>query len=135
ITHPDATFEQITYNRLDPAIVQDRAGRQTLLQYDSMRQLAKRTDALGRATILQWCSCGDIKSLTDPLGRTTAWHKDVQNRLISKQYGDGSQVTYTYESRTSRLRELIDEKLQRSEFSYNQDNTARSIVYANTTVA
>src|SRR5262249_4973611 len=87
ITHPDSTFEQITYDRLDPVVMQDRAGRQTLLEHSPLRQLTKRTDPLNRVTLFQWCSCGDIKSLTDPMGRTTTWHKDVQNRLISKQYG------------------------------------------------
>src|SRR5438874_1618844 len=97
-----------------------------------MEQLAKRTDPLGRVTRFQWCTCGDIKSLTDPLGRTTTWHKDIQNRLTSKQYGDGSQVTYIYENATSRLRQMTDEKLQITEYSYNPDNSVRSIAYANT---
>src|SRR5208337_2617857 len=71
ITHPDGTFAQITYDRLDPVVVQDRAGRQTLLQYDALRQLVRRTDPLGRVTLFDWCSCGDIKSLIDPMGRAT----------------------------------------------------------------
>jgi YD repeat-containing protein len=31
ITHPDSTFEQLTYDRLDLLKVQDRAGRRRLL--------------------------------------------------------------------------------------------------------
>jgi RHS repeat-associated protein len=132
ITHPDSTFEQITYNRLQPSVIQDRAGRQTLLQYDALGQLIQRTDPLGRVTRFQWCSCGDIKSLTDPMGRTTTWHKDLQDRLIAKQFGDRSQITYTYENTTSRLREVQDEKLQFTSYDYNLDNTVRAIGYANT---
>ena len=134
ITHPDGTFEQTTYNRLQPAMLQDRAGRQTLLAYTPLGQLATRTDPLGRVTTFQWCSCGDIKSLTDPMGRTTTWDKDVQGRLTTKTYGDGSQVTYRYENTTSRLLEMIDEKLQATMFSYNQDDTIRATRYANTAV-
>jgi RHS repeat-associated protein len=134
ITHPDSTFEQVTYNRLDASLVRDRAGRQTLLEFDSMRQMTKRTDPLNRMTLFQWCSCGAIKSLTDPLGRTTMWNKDVQGRLSSKQYGDGSQVTYFYENTSSRVRQVIDEKQQVTEYSYNRDNTLKSIAYANTSV-
>jgi RHS repeat-associated protein len=89
---------------------------------------------LGRVTLFQWCSCGDIKSLTDPLGRTTTWHKDIQNRLTSKQYGDGSMVTYLYENTTSRLRQVIDEKQQVSQFTYNPDDTLKSVAYINTTI-
>lgn len=129
ITFPDATFDQITYQRLEPSILQDRAGRQTLLEYDALGQLSQRTDPLGRVTQFQWCRCGDIKSLTDPMGRTTKWHTDVQGRLTAKEYGDGSVITYAYENATSRLREVVDEKKQRTQFGYKIDNTLRSISY------
>jgi RHS repeat-associated protein len=130
ITHPDGTFEQSTYNRLDLSGIQDRAGRQTLLAFDSMRQLAKRTDPLNRVTQFEWCSCGSIKSLTDPLGRTTTWEKDVQGRLANKIYGDGSRVSYDYENTTSRLHRVTDEKSQSQLFTYYFDNTLRSVSYA-----
>ncbi len=131
ITYPDGTFDQTTYHRLQPSVLQDRAGRQTLLEHDALGQLIKQTDPLGRVTLYQWCSCGDISSLTDPMGRTTTWHKDVQGRLAAKEYGDGSMVRYVYEKATSRLREVIDEKGQRRQFSYHLDDSVRSKGYAN----
>ena len=134
ITFPDSTFYQITYNRLEPSVIQDRAGRQTLLEHDALGNLAKRTDPLGRATLFQWCNCGSIKSLTDPMGRTTQWHTDVQGRLVAKQYGDGSKVSYSYENASGRLRQVVDEKLQVKQFAYNRDNTLRSISYLNAAV-
>ena len=99
ISHPDSTFEQFTFDRLDVAALRDRAGRQTLFEFDNVRQMKKRTDPLGRVTLFEWCRCGAIKSLTDPLGRTTTWLTDVQSRPVAKQYGDGSQVTYHLQSR------------------------------------
>ena len=135
VTHPDATFSEYVFNRLDPAVVRDRAGRQTVQEHDAMRQMVKRTDPLNRVSLFQWCSCGDLSSLTDPMGRITSWHKDVQGRLTSKQYGDGSQVRYFYENATSRLRQVVDEKQQISQFTYNRDNTLNSTAYANSTVA
>jgi RHS repeat-associated protein len=134
VTHPDATFSEYTFNRLDPVAIRDRAGRQTLMEYDAMRQMTKRTDPLNRVSLFQWCSCGDLSSLTDPMGRTTTWHKDVQGRLTSKQYGDGSQVRYFYENATSRLRQVVDEKQQVTQFTYNRDNTLNSTAYANAAV-
>lgn len=134
ITYPDSTFEQMTYDRLDVSVFRDRAGRQTFLDYDNLRQLTRRTDPLNRVTHFEWCSCGDLSSLTDPLGRTTSWRKDVQGRLIAKEYGDGSKVTYAYENATSRLRQVTDEKGQHTQFAYNRDDTIRSIGYANTSV-
>jgi len=134
ITHPDSTFEQFIYNRLDPVVIQDRAGRQTRMEYDNVRQMTKRTDPLNRVTLFEWCACGDLKSLTDPMGRITAWHKDVQGRLTSKQYGDGSSVAYFYENASSRVRQVIDEKQQITQYTYNPDNTLHSTAYANTSV-
>ena len=58
ITHPDSTFEQFTYDRLDVTHVRDRAGRQTLFEYDNVRQMKKQTDPLGRVTLFEWCRCG-----------------------------------------------------------------------------
>ena len=129
-----STFSQDTYYRLDPVLLRDRAGRQTLLQYDAMRQLSQRTDPLNRVTRYEWCSCGDLKSVTDPMGRTTAWNKDVQGRVSSKQFADGSQITYSYENSTSRLQRIVDERRQVTEFSYNPDNTVRSVTYPDATV-
>jgi RHS repeat-associated protein len=134
ITHPDSTYEQVTYDRLDPVVVRDRAGRQTLLEYNSIRQLVKRTDPLGRVTLFQWCTCGDLSSLTDPMGRTTFWNKDVQGRLTSKQYGDGSRINYVYENTTSRLRQVIDEKQQIRQFAYNPEDTLKLATFANALV-
>jgi RHS repeat-associated protein len=134
ITHPDGTFEQFSYHRLDFTNVTDRAGRRTTFEFDSMRQMKKKTDPLGRLTLFEWCRCGDIKSLTDPLGRTTSWLTDVQSRPIAKVYGDGSQVRFIYENSSSRLRQVIDEKQQITQFAYNRDNTLRSITFANTAV-
>jgi RHS repeat-associated protein len=134
ITHPDGTFEQFNYNRLDVTNVIDRAGRQTTFEFDSMQQMKKRTDPLGRVTLFEWCRCGAIKSLTDPMGRTTVWLTDVQGRPIAKQYGDGPQVTYLYEAASSRVRQVIDERGQISQLSHNLDDTLKSVVYANAAI-
>jgi RHS repeat-associated protein len=134
VTHPDSTFEQFIYNRLDMVALRDRAGRQTLFEFDNVRQMKKRTDPLGRTTLFEWCRCGSIKSLTDPMGRTTSWVMDVQGRPVAKQYGDGSQVIFEYENTSSRLRQVIDEKQQVSRFTYNRDDTLNSVAFFNATV-
>jgi len=134
ITYPDASFSQFTYDRLDVSVVKDRAGRQTLFEFDNVRQMKKKTDPLGRVTFFDWCRCGQIKGLTDPMGRTTSWHTDVQGRVIAKEYGDGSQVQYLYENASGRMRQVIDEKGQITDYRYNLDDTLKSVVYANATV-
>jgi RHS repeat-associated protein len=135
ISYPDGTSSHINYNRLDCASVQDRAGRQTLLSHDSMRQLTSMIDPLGRQTLLEWCRCGAPKSITDAMGRTTSWSTDVQGRKTSKQYGDGSQVQYLYENTTGRLQQVIDEEQQSTLYSYHPDNSIASISYGNASEA
>jgi YD repeat-containing protein len=130
VTHPDTTFSQYIYDRLDLAMLQDRAGRQTHFEHDPHGQLTRRTDPLGRTTVYQWCRCGAIKSIVDPLGRTTSWLTDVQGRRIGKQYADGSQVTYSFEATTSRLRQVIDEEQQVTQYAYNRDDTLAFVAYS-----
>jgi RHS repeat-associated protein len=133
-TYPDATFDQYTYHRLDLVSVLDSAGRLTSFEYDNMRQLKKHTDPLNRATRFEWCACGSLNSLTDSLGRMTEWRLDVQGRPVSQQYSDGSKVTYLYEHSTSRLRQMLDEKNQITQFTFYRDNSLNSIAYANSAI-
>lgn len=135
VTYPDTTFDQYTYQRLDLISVLDSAGRLTSYEYDNMRQLRKQTDPLNRVTRFEWCACGSLSSLTDPLGRMTQWRTDVQGRPVSKQASDGSKTTYFYENSTSRLRQVLDELNQITQYSYYRDNSVSSISYANATIA
>ena len=73
--------------------------------------------------------------MTDPLGRTTSWEHDIQGRVVTKKYADGSKVTYLYEDTISRLRQRIDEQLQVTQYNYNRDDTVSQISYTNAVVA
>jgi len=134
LTHPDSTFEEFVYTLLDRILVGDRLGRQTSFAYNSVRQLTRRTDPLGQVTHLQWCKCGALRTLTDPMGRTTTWRHDIQGRVSSKEYADGSKTLYTYETTTSRLRQRVDPQLQLTQYVYNQDDALREKSYANAAV-
>ncbi|HKQ38302.1 MAG TPA: RHS repeat-associated core domain-containing protein [Verrucomicrobiae bacterium] len=134
VTYADSTFTEYAYNRLDLSGVRERDGRQTLLEYDALGQVRKKTDPLGRVTLFSWCRCGSLRSLIDPMGRATEWHTDIQGRLISKQYSDGSKILYEYDDTTSRLRQVIDEKEQITHYLYNRDDTLKSVAYLNTMI-
>jgi RHS repeat-associated protein len=135
VTYPDTTFSEATYDRLSLAVVRDRAGRLTSFEHDNLGSVTKQTDPLGRVTLFDWCRCGALKSLTDAMGRTTSWTTDVQGRRTAKTYPDGTQVRYFYENTVSRLRLVIDEKQQTTSYTYNRDNSLRSIAYGNAAVA
>ena len=135
ITFPDGTFHQFAFKRLDLALIRDRAGRQTIFEYNTIRQMTKHVDPLGRVSLYQWCKCGALRSVTDAMGRTTSWRHDIQGRVKCKEYADGSKVTYLYENTISRLRQRIDEKLQVTQYNYNPDNTLSRISYIDDAIA
>jgi RHS repeat-associated protein len=68
------------------------------------------------------------------MGRRTSWQTDVQGRLIAKHFPDGSRVTDSYETTTSRLQRFVDEALQTTTFMYYRDDQLKSVGYANTTI-
>jgi len=131
ITYPDSTFVGHRYTALDITSTIDRASRLTQVAYDSFRHPVTVTDPNGQTTTYAWCKCGDIRSVTDHLGRTTLWNHDLQGRVQSKQYPDGSEITYRYEDSTSRLRQRIEEQLQFTTYAYNLDDTLAQIAYTN----
>jgi RHS repeat-associated protein len=135
ITYPDSTFFESTYDLLSLAALRDRAGRLTLFEHNNSGQVTKATDPLGRITLFEWCRCGALKSLTDPMGRTTSWTTDVQGRRIAKLFPDGTQIRYFYENTRSRLREIIDETQQTTFYTYNRDDSLKSITYGNAAIA
>ncbi len=130
IDYPDGTFETVTYDRLDRASVRDRLGRVTSFDYNALRQLIGVTDPQGRTTLMEWCRCGDLRNLTDALGRITHWRRDIQGRVIAKEFPDGSKTEFEYDI-AGRLVAQLDEKGQKKAFTYFADGALRSISYAN----
>jgi RHS repeat-associated protein len=125
VTYPDGTFTQTTFDRLKPGVFRDRLGRQTFFTYNSLRQLTAVQDPLGHVTRFDWCGCGSLESIIDPLGRITRWRHDIEGRITAKEYADGSNVSFEYETTTSRLRQIRDEQNQITRFFYNPDDTVK----------
>ncbi len=131
ITYPDGTSQRYTYQRLDLVSYQDREGRLWRYQYDANRRLAAVSDPMRQSTKLGYDPAGNLVSLTDPKGNMTAWTYDVQDRQIAKTYADNSQVTYTYENTTSRLKSVLDALGQTKQYSYAIDNNLTGLTYLN----
>jgi RHS repeat-associated protein len=128
-TYPDGTTDQTVYKNLDVDHTIDRQGRVTSYQYDPIRELLQTTDPLGRTTKYTWCTCGGLSTLTDANGNVTTWNLDIMGRVTGKVYADSSQITYTYESSTSRLHGMTDAVGNSSVYSYNLDNTLNGTTY------
>jgi RHS repeat-associated protein len=135
ITYPDATYAQIVYKFLDPIAARDRRGHWSSKTYDPLRRLTDVRDALNRVTHFEWCNCGSLESITDALNHTTTWLRDLQGRVTTKLYPDTTQINYTYETNSSRLRKMTDAKNQSTVYDYYADNNLKHVTYTNASVA
>jgi RHS repeat-associated protein len=132
VTYPDGTYEQITWNRLDPMLTRDRLGRWTQRAYSARGQLLAETDPEGRTSHYTWCTCGSLNSITDPDGRKTRWAMDLQGRPTQKIFADGKVINYAYEATTSRLKTVTDSLNQVATYTYNVDDALAQVAYTNT---
>jgi RHS repeat-associated protein len=130
-TFPDATTREYTWNRLDLLSIKDRQNKVTQFAHDAVRNLTQITDPMGHQTKFAYYENQTLKSLTDPNGNTTTWNIDLESRVTSKVYADGSQVTNAYENTTSRLHSVTDAMKQVREYSYAEDDALTGIAYEN----
>jgi RHS repeat-associated protein len=128
-TYPDGTSDQTVYDRLDVSQAIDRQGRVTRNRYDGIRELLQTTDPLGRTMKYSWCTCGGLSTLTDANGDVTTWNLDEQGRVTGKVYPDSSQLSYVYESNSSRLHSVTDVRGDTAVYAYNADDTLASTTY------
>jgi RHS repeat-associated protein len=135
LTFPDGTFTQTNYNRLDTEWTRDREGRWTRMWYNDLRQMVAVKDPNGRVSGLSWCRCGALASLLDPMGRLTVWNYDLQGRLTSKAFPDGTIVSFSYLPKSGRLLSQTDAKGQVTQYDYFSDNQVKQISYLNAQVA
>jgi len=131
VTYLDGTYEQVTYDRLDPEWTRDRLGRWSRKFYDALRHVVATQDPLNRIVLYDWCICGSLEGITDPNGNITSWIRDIQGRITDKVYADQTSTHYTYESTTSRLKTMTDAMGQSTNYSYFIDNNLQQVGYTN----
>jgi YD repeat-containing protein len=128
---PDGTTRKYTWDKLDLVSITDRQGRSTAYTYDSLRRVVDIADPLNRHTKFSYWEDGEVNTLTDPAGNSTNWNIDIQGRVISKVYADGSEITYQYENTTSRLASVTDALQQTKQYTYANDGRISAISYIN----
>ncbi len=131
ITHPDGTFEQLTYNKLDPEWIRDRAGHLTHILYDYARRPYQITDPVQRVTALDWCGCGELRGIIDGETRTTGFEYDDGGRLTKKTFPDGQFWTFVPEAGSGRVGQKIDGRGQITNYQYFRDDRLKSVSYQN----
>ena len=131
VTYPDGTYEQATYDRLDPEWTRDRLGRWSRKFYDALRHVVFTQDPLNQIITYDWCNCGSLEGITDQNGHTTSWTRDIQGRVTDKFYPDQTSTHYTYENTTSRLKTMTDAQGQSTNYAYFVDNNLQQVSYTN----
>lgn len=135
VAYMDASFVQTVYNYLDPVLQKDRDGYWTAMRYDALRQMTDTYDNIGRHTHFDYCSCGALDGITDPLGNVTTFVRDLEKRVTSKIYPDGTQWNYTYQPNSGRLQSTTDAKGQSTQYQYFIDDNLAQVSYTNASVA
>jgi RHS repeat-associated protein len=129
-TFPDGTFEATTYDRLDAARRRDRLGRWSEKRYDALQRDVSTRDAEGQTTTYGWCACGSLDFVTNGNGNSTRWERDAQGRATREVRPDGKDWLFTYENRTSRLKQKRDANIETTTYTYNIDNSLASKSYS-----
>lgn len=136
VTYPDGTVEQYIYDRLDAVETRDRQGRSTRFFYDALRRQIMVRDSLGQTLTQQWCNCGSLEAFVDGKGQKTAWERDLQDRITRESRPDGTtDIFYTYEATTSRLKTVTDPKLQVTTYTYGLDGAVTGLSFTNSVIA
>jgi RHS repeat-associated protein len=131
VTHPDGTYEQVVYNRLDAEQRRDRLGRWSRTFYDALRRPTAMRDAAGRTATQGWCNCGSLDKLIDANNNATTWERDLQGRVTKETRADSNFTQLVYENTTSRLKQRIDRKNQTKTYDYFPDDRLKQVSYTN----
>lgn len=134
-TYPDATYEETLFNRLDPEGRRDRLGRWTYAYRDALRRVVLTSDPLGNTTRQEWCACDGVDRAIDANAHETSWERDLQGRVTRETRADGAFWEITYESTTSRVKQVHDAKGQRTDYAYFLDDNVRQVSYPTAQVA
>ena len=135
ISYPDGSSETYNYTKLDLTSYMDRQSRTTNYSYDSTEHLVSVTDPKTQTTVYNWCLCGGLTSIQDPAGNLTSFTRDVEGRVVTKSYSDGSAYHYQYEPTGTRIAQVTDPKGQVTQNGYDVDDALLTVNYSNAAVS
>jgi len=131
IYYPDGSFEEQVWDKLDVVASRDRIGQWTKMQYTPGGKLATVTNPEAETIQLDWCGCGGLSRLIDAEGRITAWYRDLAGRVTKKELPDLSAESFSYEAQSGRLKTRTDAMGQKTNYTYNNDNTLAQVSMTN----
>ncbi len=128
-TYPDGTTTKLTYTLLDLTSSTDRLKQTTRYHYDADRELTATTDPDGNTVQQGYNLAGQLSSITDANNHATTFGLDLESRVTTKQFADGTSMSIAYESTISRIATVTDALAQTTDYTYNADNTTATISY------
>jgi RHS repeat-associated protein len=128
---PDGTAATFGYALLDLTRSTDRLGRTTVVDFDSERETVRVVDPLGQTVALGYNPGGGLVSIADGNGNETQFVRDAQERIVAKQYTDGTRARLAYEQSTSRVQSETDALGQTVSYTYDSDDALAAVSYKN----
>ena len=117
---PTAAAETFAYTeRGHQAVLTDRRGFDTYLEFDDRGRATLQVDPLGDASRSSWDAANDRTSTTDPRGGETDRTFDENGNVLSETDPLGQTTTYTYEPTYNQVVTTTDATGQTVTNSYN----------------
>jgi len=130
VTYPDGSYEQYDYENHSLVAVRDREGRWSRTFYNALGQPVLQIDPHGQTTQYEWCRCGDIRKLINGEGHVTQWIRDIQGRVTSKEFADGTSTDFSYHPFSGRLHTVTDALNQVATHNYYLDGNLAEVDYS-----
>jgi YD repeat-containing protein len=128
-TYPDASYDELTYNKLDVVASRDRLGRVTTMTYNAIRQLEETIEPLPRTVRREWTRAGRPKALYDGEDRPIRWEY-IDGRLTAEVYADTTRKTFGHDV-SGRLKTVTDPLGQVKTITYTIDDRVAGLTYSN----
>ncbi|HEV2707213.1 MAG TPA: RHS repeat-associated core domain-containing protein, partial [Pyrinomonadaceae bacterium] len=128
VTQPGGSVTRYEYDPAGNLISSaDANGRKTLLEYDQLNRLIKKTFPDATTERTTYDGAGNITSITDRAGRTTTYERDQMDRLTLIRYPDGKTVAYTHTA--TGQRDTVTDERGVTDFDYDALGNVTQVRY------
>jgi len=130
VTYPDGSYEQYDCENHSLVATRDREGRWSRTFYNALMQPVLEIDPRGQTTQYEWCRCGHIRKLINGVGHLTHWVRDLQCRVTSKEFADGTSTDFSYHPFSGQLHTVTDALNQVATHNYYLDGNLAEVDYS-----
>lgn len=135
MTYPDGKFDSYVYSTCCPHLIDsitDRGGQTVNFNYDALKRLTQVVDPEGGMIQYSYDANGNMTALTDPNGNVTRFAYNLDNRIVKKQYADGTAISVGYDH-GGFLTNRINGRGISATYAYDQNENLLSTSYSDGT--